>query len=108
MTAFLFDLLAITCVLIGLGGLLYSAVQEGKGCPECGGREGWLCWFILIAFLAALGVMLLGLLILAMVLCCAKSEYGPLDFGMSGNGVEIGQQQDQIRDYNLGISKGFV
>lgn len=106
---FLFEILSLLCIIVALAGLLYSAVQEEKGCMSCGGREGWLCWLIVIALLAALGMLLLGLLILPCVLCGSGGSYNHLDLGDSSpNDLADLDQKQQIENYNFGTRKTFL
>lgn len=62
---------------IALACLLAGAVYAKRGCFQCGGREGYLCYIILACLCGYLILLGLGLLIFGVLgRCCGSGAYG--------------------------------
>jgi hypothetical protein len=71
------EILTQLILTIALACLLAAAVYAQKGCFECRGREGFLCYFILGLLAAYLMLLGLGLLIFGLLgRCCGSKAYG--------------------------------
>ena len=73
----IFEIISQIILTIALAALLAAAVNARSGCFQCGGREGFLCYLILICLFAYLTLLALGLLVFGLLgRCCGSSAYG--------------------------------
>jgi uncharacterized membrane protein YhaH (DUF805 family) len=108
----IFEVITQLLLIIALAGLLASAVYAKRGCYQCGGREGFLCYLILICLFLFLVLLALGLLVFSLLgRCCGTKAYGQeneftsnsqnVSMQIPPNQESYEQNQDQFRVQTL-------